>query len=65
MTVQSKAGWLVEYPCHDGNVHVTPVDDLIAHTDSDDCICGPGLELLDTPAGDVWLVAHHALDGRP
>lgn len=64
MTTPSTAGWLVEHPCDDGNVHIRPIDDLIAHTESTDCVCGPTLEFLDTDGPDVWMVSHHALDRR-
>lgn len=40
--------------------HVYPVNDLIEHEDSDDCICGPDLEFV---SGGV-VILHHSLDGR-
>lgn len=41
------------------DVHVMPVDDLIAHENHADCICGPDVEIHDR-----WLYVHHSLDGR-
>jgi hypothetical protein len=54
MTVESK-GWELE-------AHVRPVDDVIEHDFSADCICGPRLEQTDE--GDGVVVVHHSLDGR-
>lgn len=46
-------------------LHVLPVDDLIDHADSDDCICGPTIEPIQHDDGTIdWLVVHHSLDGR-
>ena len=46
-------------------LHVLPVDDLIDHTDSEDCICGPTINPLQQDDGTIdWLVVHHSLDGR-
>ncbi|MGW7359455.1 hypothetical protein ACWGI0_23185 [Streptomyces sp. NPDC054802] len=49
------------------DLHVVPVDDLIAHDTTADgtCACGP----TDTPVkqddGSIrWLAVHHSLDGR-
>lgn len=46
--------------------HVFPVNDLVEHeTDSDDCVCGPTTEPVETEDGSTnWLVIHHSLDGR-
>lgn len=43
-------------------MHVVPVDDLVAHELENDCVCGPYIEFL---GGQDFLVAHEALDGRP
>jgi hypothetical protein len=43
-------------------VHVLPVNDLVEHELSEDCVCGPWVELLSEE--DLPLVVHHALDGR-
>lgn len=46
-------------------VHVRPVGDLVWHTLTDDCVCGPTLEVIvydDAPDGHMYT--HHALDGR-
>lgn len=45
-------------------VHVLPVDDLICHEDSVECVCGPTLEWIEGEDGDGWVVLHHSLDGR-
>lgn len=46
--------------------HLIPVDDLIDHDPhGDTCPCGPRLECVPTPHGDLWLAWHHPLDGRP
>ena len=39
-------------------MHVTPVNDLIAHDSDPDCICDPHLDA----DGGIWV--HHSLDGR-
>ena len=41
-------------------VHVVPINDLIEHEDSDDCICGPDTEFVSGGA----VISHHSLDGR-
>lgn len=50
---------------HEGGVgdlmHITPVNDLVAHEFDPDCICGPYWE--DMGKGN-FLVAHHPLDKR-
>lgn len=46
-------------------VHVIPISDLIGHTDTDDCPCGPTSEPVKRGDGSVgWLHVHHSLDGR-
>ncbi len=49
-----------------GDVHVYPLDDLIAHdTDGGDCLCGPTTEPVERADGSYgWLIVHHSLDGR-
>jgi len=42
-------------------MHILPKDDLIEHTCSDECVCGPMLESLGE--GQI-LVTHISLDGR-
>lgn len=45
--------------------HVTPTDDLIAHTSDEDCICGPECQPIERPDGSVtYVYVHHSLDGR-
>ena len=41
-------------------VHVIPVQDLIEHTETEDCICGPTTTFLESGK----LVTHASLDGR-
>jgi hypothetical protein len=46
-------------------LHVVPVNDLIEHDTSGDCICGPETILVERDDGSFgWLVSHHSLDGR-
>lgn len=46
-------------------LHVLPVNDLIDHEDSDECICGPASTLIQRADGsDGWVVTHNSLDGR-
>jgi hypothetical protein len=48
-----------------GYVHVIPVDDLIEHSYSEACPCGPRAEAVKRDDGSVgWLHVHHSLDGR-
>jgi hypothetical protein len=44
-------------------IHVLPLDDLIEHEQSEDCVCGPDVELVSA-VNDGWLISHHSLDGR-
>lgn len=47
----------------DGNqIHVIPLNDMVEHGETVDCVCGPDLEAIGEPA--VLLVRHHSLDGR-
>lgn len=39
-------------------IHVIPVDDLIDHETSPECLCGPRSEQ------NGMLFVHHSLDGR-
>jgi hypothetical protein len=46
-------------------MHVMPVSDLIEHTASEDCPCGPRPErIAQKNGGDAWMFVHHSLDGR-
>lgn len=48
--------------------HIVPRDDLIAHDDDAECVCGPdelGPATMPGRDGVRWTVVHHALDGRP
>ncbi len=41
------------------DVHVVPIDDLVAHDLNDSCVCGPTPDPLEPR-----LSVHHSLDGR-
>lgn len=58
-------------------VHVTPAGDLVEHEETDECVCGPRVDIVNSsfPAevfgvhfGDVQvtglIVVHRSLDGR-
>lgn len=46
-------------------LHVIPLDDLIVHTEDDECACGPRAEPVERKDGSIWwVVVHHSLDGR-
>lgn len=48
-----------------GPVHVVPINDLVGHEASDDCVCGPTVEAVFRDDGsNGWVVVHHSLDGR-
>jgi hypothetical protein len=45
--------------------HVVPVDDVLDHEISDNCICGPESTPVKQEDGSMgWVMTHHALDGR-
>lgn len=47
------------------DVHTIPVNDLVEHEASEDCVCGPELEPVERDDGSMgWLAIHHSLDGR-
>lgn len=47
------------------DIHVTPIDDLIEHVDSGDCICVPNQKPVLRADGSIgWLAIHSSLDGR-
>jgi len=57
------AGWDVFTA--DGDAHVVPHTDIIEHTITDDCICGPRIESVRRADGSFgWLAAHNSIDGR-
>ena len=46
-------------------IHTMPVNDLIEHEDSSECICGPECIPVEREDGSYgWLYSHHSLDGR-
>lgn len=49
----------------DGDWHVLPNNDAVAHEDRDDCLCGPKVEPVLRDDGSCgWLIIHHSLDDR-
>lgn len=42
-------------------IHLIPHNDLIEHTENDECICGPA---TTHPDDGLKVVAHASLDGR-
>lgn len=47
------------------DVHTVPVNDLIEHETSEDCVCGPEIIPVEREDGSIGYVAsHHSLDGR-
>lgn len=47
------------------DAEVVPIDDLIAHEDSEECPCGPELQPVERGDGSIgWVLSHHSLDGR-
>lgn len=46
-------------------LHIIPLNDLIEHAETDDCVCGPQTFLGKRDDGaDGWLIVHSSLDGR-
>lgn len=47
-------------------LHIVPQDDLIEHTTSPECICGPAIDPVLDPyiPGGLKIIIHMALDGR-
>lgn len=52
-------GWYVVSTESD-EVHVLPKNDIVEHTQDDECICGPKTTYLDKGK----LITHASLDGR-
>lgn len=49
----------------DRTVHVVPVGDSFAHDLSEECLCGPSVEIVPESDGTCGrLIAHPSLDGR-
>jgi hypothetical protein len=56
--------WLATHATAD-DVHVTPRADLVDHSLTDECPCGPTVEPVARDDGSYgWLYTHHSLDGR-
>jgi hypothetical protein len=49
-----------------GDVHVHPVNDLVAHDlVGDSCVCVPRSVPVTRSDGSIgWVIVHHSLDGR-
>lgn len=48
-----------------GERHVVPVNDLIEHVSTEQCLCGPTTTPVVRDDGSTgWVVTHHSLDGR-
>jgi hypothetical protein len=46
-------------------MHVIPRDDLIEHTATDSCPCGPADQSVIRDDGSIgWVTVHASLDGR-
>jgi len=46
-------------------MHVMPINDLVPHFTTDECICGPRTEAVFRDDGsNGWVVIHPSLDGR-
>ena len=55
--------WLAQQT--DDGAHVLPIDDVVEHTESVECVCVPHVELMVDDSGNpTSLVTHHSLDGR-
>lgn len=47
------------------DIHVIPRADLIEHTTTDDCVCGPLDQSVIRDDGSIgWVAVHRSLDGR-
>lgn len=57
-------GWETREPVDSDEVHVLPIDDIVAHSPND-CVCGPTTQAVPRDDGSFgWVVTHHSLDGR-
>jgi hypothetical protein len=47
-------------------IFIVPLNDIVLHEESSiNCVCGPKLDVLEHPNGDVThLITHISLDGR-
>lgn len=46
---------------HDNELHIVPNNDLIEHTEDEDCVCGPDTERLSDGSR---VITHSSLDER-
>lgn len=57
------AGWIV-YTVND-DAHFVPASDVVEHTLTDECICGPRSEAIRRADGSFgWIAVHNSIDGR-
>lgn len=59
--------WLALYVNDKGRAyaHTIPLEDLVTHDETPDCVCRPTLkQLLGSGHDYAWAVVHHSLDGR-
>lgn len=48
-----------------GDLHTLPIDDLIEHESSENCVCGPTCIPVERDDGSFgYVFQHHSLDGR-
>lgn len=60
-------GWETWTKDAGAHVSVTPLLDLVSHSEDPDgeCICGPTVSLERCDDGtEYWQIVHHSLDGR-
>lgn len=49
----------------DDDFHVYPVNDLVEHDRTGECICGPETQPVERDDGSLgYVIVHHSLDGR-
>jgi hypothetical protein len=59
--LRAPAGWIWQADSTElDTLHEMPVDDLVEHETSIDCICGP----ISFEDGEVTIIAHPSLDNR-
>lgn len=51
--------WAVIPPL--GDYHIAPIGDLVEHSLSEECVCGPAIEKVENGSR---MITHHSLDGR-
>lgn len=69
MSDERNPGWCAESASVDDKttiIHIHPIDDLVLHDLSEDCICGTDQELMtdENFTKMCVIVSHNSLDGR-